>query len=121
MKKIFLFLFLFFSSSQVLANVEYQITSIECKPFVVHLDSKKVCDLCPLKKGDTVTIEKMNEVKNTLYGTRMFESVQLSITGQKTAARLLYEPIEARLIRKVEVKGNYPYLAKKVLRLSLLQ
>lgn len=121
MKKVLLFLFLFLLNHQVFADVKYQITSIECKPFVVHLNAKKVCDLCPFKKGDMITTDTMNKAQNMLYGTRMFEAVQLSITGQKGAAKLIYEPIEARLIRKVEVKGNYPYLAKKILRLSLLQ
>lgn len=77
--------------------------------------------ILPLLPGDPYTPEKLDKAREMLLKTGLFEKI--TVTPRQTGNQVFihYELVEALHIRKVYISGNYPYLARKITRLSYLQ
>jgi len=97
------------------------ISRIDADLELLTLDPEKIKELIPINKGDSFTEAKLGQAVETLKNTNLFETVEATTQKISSGIFITFHLIEARLIHRVKVSGNYPYLSRKILRLSSLQ
>ncbi|MBX7149449.1 outer membrane protein assembly factor BamA [bacterium] len=88
---------------------------------LIKLTPIEVRALIPAREGEPYTTGKISDITESLKKTALFEKVEGSELIKGSLATVNLNIVEARLIRKISVSGHMPLLAKKILRLSLLQ
>lgn len=101
-------------SFSVIAEPTFTISSVTYNLKLVKLDETETKDLFDLKSGDQTSAEALEKLKTRMLATTLFESVDISLSGSSVAV----SAVESRLIRKIYIAGNYPYLSTKIIRLS---
>lgn len=95
------------------------IESIDWQIRTIELDKQEVKQLFSYRVGDWVTQRELEEKKVWLEKLGFFVTVDLeSFKLGNEERRLEVRLIEGMRIRQISVRGNYPFLKKKLIRLS---
>lgn len=85
------------------------------------LKDRDVLAIVPIKAQDKINDEILEKAKSELENTKLFTDIKIIPQLKNGKTTLLYKLKEARLVRKIEVSGHYPFLTKKIIRQSLFQ
>jgi len=93
---------------------------------VWHLDlyrlkETEVKNLVPIEKGQSFTEELLASTEKDLISSALFEKVEITQKKSGNTINLDIYLKEAQVIRAITVKGQLPFLEKKILRISSLQ
>lgn len=100
---------------------EPTVGSVAVQAELTSLTPAQARALIPLKEGAPYSEARRAAAIETLQKLEIFESIDSSVSLKGNKAHVEFFLKEARLIRKVKLSGNYPFLTKKILRLSSLQ
>ncbi|MDO8518639.1 MAG: outer membrane protein assembly factor BamA [Deltaproteobacteria bacterium] len=119
MKRFLLLLLLILPSP--LSQAEPIVTRVILDLFAKDHTEEEIRSILPLEEGDPYSAEKLEEARDKLIKMGLFEAVKVSAHPTGGGIEIRYSLSEALLVRKVFISGNYPYLGKKIVRLSYIQ
>ncbi|MCP5464259.1 MAG: outer membrane protein assembly factor BamA [Deltaproteobacteria bacterium] len=128
LKKTQLFVFIIFilifpiATQPALSNDEILLREIHITTPQNEFDTKTWDNLFPFKKGDRVSKQKLEDRISAINQLNLFQTIeyQLKELGKNTY-ELDVKIDQAPKVRDINVKGNYPFLAKDIRRLVSIQ